>query len=416
MIGLNSHPRTEHNHRAVRSKRSTVLANIAAVPLPLSLAMFLGCASLLTACGGIERAANEGVASVSDVPTPSVRMAVKWQTHVGGHSVLDLRPSEFGGVALSENGRSLIVVAQNGEISNLDPGTGDSRWSIHRSDSLSSSPVIDRGLVYIAAHDGTLTAYGVNSGEERWQKSFDAMLNGNPLIVGNDLFVSTAAESLIVLDKGTGEERWRHKHERFTELDVRGGPTPLVTDDSVFVGFSDGTLFRLDRATGSVVWSADLAGGSDELRDVDQQPLLIDGVLYANSFNGGVWALEAASGRELWHLKLLGSGRLLPLPDKRLLTVTSGGRLVWIDATFGEELYDLSLGSSGLSGPVPLTDELAAVFDSSEGLRIVATTRPFVHSEFRPGGGIDATPSVRNDTIYLLTNNGFVYAIGIHRL
>lgn len=374
-------------------------------------ALLLVAATGLSACSASQFAQSPASAQA----TSGIRLAVRWQLHLGGSSVLDLRPSEFGGVSVSPSGRNLAVVTQSGDIASLDAATSDVLWVVESGDKLGSMPVIDNNAVYVASHDGFVTAYSLVSGEVRWRTDLGMMLNGSPLLVDGELYVSGSSEALVVLDRSTGTEKWRHSHERFTELDLRGGPTPLVTDRFVFVGYSDGTLHKLTRASGNTLWTADLSGDAEELRDVDSIPLLIDGIIYASSFSGGVWALNAETGREEWHLELAGADRLLPLPGERIVTVSSGDRVVWIDAKFGQELYDIKLVGNGLGGPIPLTEDFVAVYDSSRGLRIVDAERPFVHAEFIPGGGIDAAPVVSGSSMYVMTNHGYLYALDLLR-
>lgn len=374
-------------------------------------------AFVFLASSGISGCSSTQIAdsAASGQSTPGIRLAVRWQLHLGGNSVLDLRPSEFGGVSVSPSGRNLAVVTQSGDIASLDAATSEVLWDVKSGDTLSSMPAIDNSSIYVASHDGFVTAYNLVNGDIRWRTDLGMMLNGSPLLVDNEIYVSGSSEALVVLDRATGTEKWRHSNERFTELDLRGGPTPLVTENFVFVGYSNGTLHKLARATGDSQWVADLAGDAEELRDVDSVPLLIDDTIYASSFSGGVWALDAENGQEKWHLKLTGADRLLPLPGERLVTVSSGSRVVWIDARFGEEIYDIKLIGNGLGGPIPLTDDFMAVYDSNRGLRIVDAERPFIHTEFIPGGGIDAAPVVSGQSMYVMTNHGYLYALDMLR-
>jgi outer membrane protein assembly factor BamB len=345
-----------------------------------------------------------------------VRLSVRWQRHFGDNNVLELRPSEFGGVAVDAACKQLVIVTQSGDIASVATGNGDTIWNIHTDDKLNSKPVIHRQKVYIASNNGALTAYRLSDGEQLWRSETGMMLNGTPVVADGELFVAGSAEALLSFDLESGEQNWRHTHDRFTELDLRGGPSPLVTTDFIYVGYSDGTLYKLQRDGGNEVWSADLSGSAEELRDVDSKPLLIDGIVYANSFSGGIWALDAEDGNEIWHMETNGTDRLFPLPGEVLLTVGSNERVMWVDAAEGEILFEFEVDGRGLGGPLPLTEEYFAVFDSTQGLRIVDTERPFVHTEFLPGGGIDSTPVVSGQSMYVLTNHGYLYAIDMFRL
>mgnify|MGYP002619936785 CR=1 FL=1 len=347
------------------------------------------------------------------VDASELRFDVLWRTKVGGFSESSFRPSEPGGVAVSDDGTALLVSTHVGRLYALNIGNGSVRWTQDTGGWIAGPAAVSGDLAVVSGADGVLRAFSVHDGEPRWTLETGMVLYGRPIISGGRVYVTGSAESLIVADLNHGREVWRFNHRRVADLEIRGGGTPLITDDAVYVGFADGSLFKL-ALDGSLVWASDITGGERRLRDADEQPLVVDDTVYAVSHSGGLSAVDDRNGRVRWTLSETGLHRPVLLESGILMTTASDGRVIWLSRETGERIAQLTLNARGLSRPFGWAGYVLT-HNSANGLHVLDENRPFIHANFDPGGGIDGPVAFEDNRVYALTNRGQVYALALWR-
>ena len=208
-----------------------------------------------------------------------------------------------------------------------------------------------------------------------------------------------------------GEERWVYTSSQ-PSLTLRGTGTPMVIDPVSFVGLANGRLATLDNRSGQPLWEMQIAtpqGRSEveRLVDLSGQPIISpDGRLFVTSYNGRVVALEATQGDVLWEADL--SSRHTPiLVGDFLFVVTDDSQVVALDANNGREIWrNNDLEDRWLTAPAFADGRLVFgdfegyvhLIDAREG-DIVGRTR--VHSS-----GISVRPVTEGSTIHVQANNG----------
>ncbi|MGO2581284.1 MAG: outer membrane protein assembly factor BamB family protein, partial [Halomonas sp.] len=188
--------------------------------------------------------------------------------------------------------------------------------------------------------------------------------------------------------------------------------TPMVIDPVSFIGLANGRLATLDNRTGQPLWELQVAtprGRSEveRLVDLSGQPIITpDGRLFVTSYNGRVVALEATQGDLLWEANL--SSRHTPLLVGNLLyIVTDDSNVVALDADNGQEVWrnedleDRWLTAPAFAGGRIVVGDFEGylhLIDAREG-DIVGRTR--VHKS-----GISVRPVTEGSTIHVQANNG----------
>lgn len=204
--------------------------------------------------------------------------------------------------------------------------------------------------------------------------------------------------------------------------DLKLGLSPWIGRDTVYVADSEGLVQALDIETGNLVWSVEteipVAGGPGYGEDL---------VLLGTS-DADVIALDAQSGKEVWRTRV--SSEVLSTPVAALGTVivhTLDGKLFGLNTTDGTERwrYDRTIPVLTLRGSGSPVISGTTVFCGFAGGKLVAldvetgvpqwdisVTVPSGRSELERLSDIDGDPLVHDGTVYAVTYQGEVAAIG----
>ncbi|MBV7530324.1 PQQ-binding-like beta-propeller repeat protein [Chitinophaga sp. sic0106] len=215
--------------------------------------------------------------------------------------------------------------------------------------------------------------------------------------------------------------------------------SPVLYDKQVIIGSTAGNLSALDTATGKTIWQVGALG------PVVAQPHMDKHTVYFGTYNG-YYALDARNGKRLWQFKTGGEQRI---GGKGLYTMQP-------DSLYMEDQYDLYLSA-------PATDDKHVFFGSSDhhiyaldkhsgkvvwkyktngpvhggvassaGVLIAGSWDTYIYALNAANGqvlwkfktdedtkyhhileGIQATPLVYNNTVYLGTRDTKLYALDL---
>lgn len=254
----------------------------------------------------------------------------------GGGST-EAPPVVDGGVA---------YVAGDVRIEARDIETEERLWETDPEGSVTTSPVLACGVVYVTTLDETL-ALDPADGSVLWRAESGAPrgVSASPVVVDDRLYVATGG--VAALDAETGSERWHAS----TEHSVQG----VAVNDRLYVGAaSNGSggvaAFTID---GDRWWRTTEPG------QVYTAPVVTEHTVYAVSKTGTVTALAATDGHVQWQASVE-PGVFAPpaLADDRLVVGAGNGtQTIALDATTGERLWTYETGVSK-SSPVVVGDQV----------------------------------------------------------
>jgi eukaryotic-like serine/threonine-protein kinase len=115
-----------------------------------------------------------------------------WLPEVEARWEFDLEGEVWGSPALC--GQFVILTNWHGEagvVRCLSLETGDELWAVQTSGRLTSSPIVSRGVVYVASETGELLGLRLEDGVPLWTLQLGAALQATPLLLGGGLFVAT---------------------------------------------------------------------------------------------------------------------------------------------------------------------------------------------------------------------------------
>ena len=380
-----------------------------------------------------------------------------WQQAFVGRST----PAVFDG-RVCANGRQGDGMTKQAIVACWDAGDGTPLWErtfnvYHTTVPFSrvgwASVIGDPETGYLYHHgvDGLLialdregnTVWEWRLGEDTGRASGYGGRTQNPVIDGAQLILSNIGANwgehgaprhrFWSFDKLTGEVLWNSLPGNRPWADANTQGTPVVAEIDgrrlLIAGAADGWVYAMDVGTGDPVWEFELSK-----RGINITPVVVGTTVYIahseenidNASMGRVIAIEGTgsgnitSNGEIWRANALGIGFSSPLyHDNVLYVVDNSSKLIALDASTGEELGELNVGTVGKSSPVWADDKVyytevnGRVYilqvDPSA-LSILDTEEIRVPGEER-NAEIYGSPAIAYGRIYISTEAG-IFCIG----
>jgi outer membrane protein assembly factor BamB len=197
-----------------------------------------------------------------------------------------------------------------------------------------SSPAVSGDTLVASFASGQLVALRTDNGTQLWDESLSHTtrtnalseirdIAGRPVIYKGDVFAISHADVLASTDLRTGQQRW--------SLPVSGITTPWAAGDVIFVVDQTGEVLCALRDSGQIYWITDLNAAPVEKggkvgkrgRAVWSSPILADGRLVTVSSTGEAVALNAKNGTVEKRLKIGDDTLLGPIAANGMLYVAT---------------------------------------------------------------------------------------------
>jgi eukaryotic-like serine/threonine-protein kinase len=210
-----------------------------------------------------------------------------------------------------------------------------------------------------------------------WEFEHKGDMVQNPLVSEGAVYISAITDgamgkTLFALDEKTGDKMWEIKEkQRTTGFEVKDGVCYYGSE-------AEKKLFALDAKTGRKLWEFQAPDG------LLSDPVVHDGVVYAGDYSRNFHAIDTKTGEELWNFKTRGSVTGKPVVSDGVLYVGCHGK----NDMDGGAIYALSTKRKGLRGLL---------------------TR--VQWKERPEGYHGMGLAIKNDTLYLSTEDGNILAL-----
>ncbi|WNG17454.1 PQQ-binding-like beta-propeller repeat protein [Cystobacter fuscus] len=366
----------------------------------------LGAVGLLGACQTVPVYGNP--VTSAPVQPPRHYFSVDWWKPLVEPTLLEYAPREQARPAYDERNERVIALTRDGYVRSLGAG-GREAWSYRVGTLFYAGATVDDGTVYVPGTDGGLHALDARTGQLKWRYAAEEALATAPVIAGDLVLVASQSDTLFAVKRATGELAWLYRRDPPAGFTIHRTSTPAVRGETAWVGFSDGSLVSLDLADGGVRWEKSLAQtGARQFMDVDTSPVLdASGRVYAASYTGGLYALEAETGDVVWTSVAQGITSLMVHGDVVIAT--------------GDDRLDAYLADNGkLIWSRPLEERAGLEAVLVKGMLLVPAQYSLLFVDPRtgrsriawnPGKGISAPPRVVGSKAYVLSNNGYLYAL-----
>ena len=332
------------------------------------------------------------------------------------------------------DGDIVIVQTEAGTITalRLSADTAEPIWVYPRDTddvdltAVYATPIIEAGIVYIAAYSGTVVALNIDS-ESRgrpisaWGGPIDIgqRIVATPVLRGGQLYVATERGRIWVVDAATGQFG-----EPLIELNDRIWGRPGVDPGLLYVAALNTQLRAVDRSSGQVRWTREIGTVAGDLVIDDDlllvpsfdrrlhaldltadgaefwtadggkgdawfwaRPLVARDTIYAATVGGSVYAFNRNNGRSLWSFHQDDTEiRAAPvLVDGVLLIASTGGQLYGINPVNGVARWTKELkGDRFLADPLVLESGVV-LYSNDSGDLIRVTPAGDVRRLLQPG-------------------------------
>ena len=181
---------------------------------------------------------------LTDIDT-KVKLNRRWSTSVGdgqGKGLYKIMPVLEDGV--------LYVAAAEGDLMAVDAESGRKLWSVNVDLRISGGVGKYGDSLFLGGADGLVIRLDANSGAEIWRAEVSGEVLAAPQGNGDLVVAQTYDGKLIGLDYETGSQRWAHLSD-VPVLTLRGTATPLIVDSFAIAAFADGKVLAISLDNGS---------------------------------------------------------------------------------------------------------------------------------------------------------------------
>ena len=308
-------------------------------------------------------------------------------------------------------------LTHTGYSTSTAPNTNQTLWIYTTVSTVSSSPAVAGGVLYIGSNrdDDKVYALNATTGLLIWSYTTGGSVESSPAVADGVVYVgSTFNESgqvdgnVYALNATTGELIWN-----YTTGSSGVYSSPAVTGGVVYVGSfypNGGTVYALNATTGLLIWSYTTDGG------VWSSPAVTGGVVYVGSYDDNVYALNATTGELIWNYTTGDFVVSSPAVVDGVVYVGSEDNKVYaLNATTGELIWSYTAGDDVMSSPA-VADGVVYIgltLDHGKFVALNATTGELIWSYATEGGvgGPYSSPAVVGGVVYEGSSQ-HVYAFG----
>lgn len=341
-----------------------------------------------------------------------VTLKQRWTTSVGhsqhAHTYLKLKPVVRGGIVYSADA--------SGGVSAVNMHTGRLLWSQRIQHPVVSGPTVAGNQVIVGTDSSTLVAVNAANGQTQWEAHLSEDALSKSFVAGSRIICKSIDGHLYAFDINSGKKVWETEHGS-PNLILKASSSPVRMGPLILVGFSDGKLDAVSPEDGRLIWQRSIAyatGASDveRLVDIDADPIVRDQTIYLASYQGYIGALDGRNGQFIWNKP--GSVYKNMVIDNSTLYVTDSHDVLWaFDRYNGQVKWkQAAFKARNLTEPVLMGNTLV-VGDRLGYLHLLSTQTGEVIGRTELSAGIDISPAVFGNTLYVLTTNGQLTALNL---
>jgi outer membrane protein assembly factor BamB len=175
------------------------------------------------------------------------------------HKGTEESSTKFKSAAPVAYGNNLVASYSSGEVFLLDGKTGKEKWVAQsysnlgidkvaqKTTSISITPIIDDGKVYVFGDNGVMLKLNAQNGEVVFRKDID--VTERPAIIGNHIYAIHRGKYLVAFDKFRGKNNWVLN---LPEIQPKKAyfSGPIMAGSELILVNSDGVLHIIDPKTG----------------------------------------------------------------------------------------------------------------------------------------------------------------------
>jgi outer membrane protein assembly factor BamB/tRNA A-37 threonylcarbamoyl transferase component Bud32 len=222
----------------------------------------------------------------------------------------------------------------------LEAKTGEFLWKAPTNAGVCSTPCVFESLVAVGSEDGNLYAYDLAKGKLQWTIHTGGPVRSSPRYQTGLLYFGSDDQHLYCVEGRTGRQAWKQR----TWKPIRS--SPAIANGTVYFGSNDGHLYALDATNGQQKWKY------RTMQDIVSSPLVADNMIYVGSMDGHVYCLDAQSSWAAWRFKTEHYVTSSPaLANGKLYVGSVDGNVYCLDAKSGRKIWKYTTGGQVTSSP-----------------------------------------------------------------
>lgn len=325
---------------------------------------------------------------------------------------------------------NLYVMDTDGVVYSYNAKTGSKNWSTGalrvqgdgKQSAFGGGVSAENGKVFATNGVGEVAALNANDGSVIWRKKPAGPLRGAPTLAFNQVLVMSQDNQLFALSENDGSLSW-NEAGTIGLAGVFGVAAPAAGQGTIVAGYSSGELIAYRYENGRNLWSDALARTSistsvSSISDIDADPIIDRGRVFALGEGGRMASYELVTGQRIWELNIAGISTPV-ISGEWLFVLTDDARMLAIARTSGKVRWITTLqryrdakdrkGEIHWYGPVLAGNRLITVSSKGEVYSVSpgegsATMVTDLNTDF------SLPPIVANNMLYLLADNGTIYA------
>ena len=289
-----------------------------------------------------------------------------------------------GGVALGPDNK-LYVASGFRFVAQIDAATGTVGWTQPTSTPIHAAPTVADGRVFVVSTDNELLTFASETGVPGWtyqalSEPARILAASTPAVSGDTVVSGFASGELVALRAANGNDLWNEALSRASRTnalsEIRDIPgRPVIYKGDVFAVSHSGVFAATDLRSGQARWSLPVTAITT--------PWVAGDVVYVVDKAGQVICVSRENGAVYWIQDLNDSANLSKkqkkkrakkprlwstpiLANGRLITVSSEGEAVALNAKTGAKEKTLKIGSPVLLNPIAVGDMIYLVTDDAE--------------------------------------------------
>ena len=291
-------------------------------------------------------------------------------------------------------------------------------WTYTTGLTVTSSPSVVDGVVYIGSLDRNLYALDATTGALLWKYDIgerNDYVSSSPAVSNGVVYIGGLKTKIHALDAYTGDLQWKYKLPIRTTVRSGVSSSAAVADGVVYIGNMDGNLYAFSEENGDLLWSYAIPVSVYDEHIIFSSPAVADGVVYVNTYGGGLYALDASTGSLLWNYSAEGDygAYSSPAVANGVVYVGSGytnKKLYAVDALTGDLLWDFTTGGSVSSSPAVANGVVFFGSNDNTTYALNASTGDLLWN-FTTGGRVISSPAVADGVVYFGSYDNTTYAL-----
>lgn len=292
----------------------------------------------------------------------------------------------------------LYVGSNNGKIYCLDAIIGNQIWNFTISSMFTQcSPVVADGKVYIGSYDKFYCLNAI-TGSPLWNYTMSGS-ESSPTVVNGKVYVGALDKKVYCLNTTNGALVWQYTTGNF----IRS--SPAVDNNKVYIGSYDKRVYCLNAKTGGLIWSY-LTGDL-----VFSSPAVINGNVYVGSNDKKVYCLNAGNGSVIWSYTTGGQVQSSPAVTNGKIFVASLDKKVYcLNATTGASIWSHLFNTASSSSPAVADGKIYLGFNDMNVTCLNADTGAIIWS-YKTGGIVQSSPAIADSRLFVGSSDGKVYSV-----